>query len=121
MAHPLELAEPNVIDEELTRNCITTVEEMSIAEDRKKEMKTETELHHVKVRIPPHPPASRGCSSYPPKSGDEVQEVDQPERCLGRLLAGGICAHLLRARPAGQDSTSFPGRWMVWSSGQSND
>jgi hypothetical protein len=50
MAHPLELAEPNVIDEELTRNCITTVEEMSIAEDRKKEMKTETELHHVKVR-----------------------------------------------------------------------
>ena len=49
MAHPLELAEPNVIDEELTRNCITTVEEMSIAEDRKKEMKSETELHQVQV------------------------------------------------------------------------
>jgi len=49
MAHPLELAEPNVIDEELTRSCITTVEEMSIQEDRKQEMKTETELHHVQV------------------------------------------------------------------------
>eukprot|EP00277_Geminigera_cryophila_P028042 CAMPEP_0179463752 /NCGR_PEP_ID=MMETSP0799-20121207/45724_1 /TAXON_ID=46947 /ORGANISM="Geminigera cryophila, Strain CCMP2564" /LENGTH=544 /DNA_ID=CAMNT_0021267161 /DNA_START=12 /DNA_END=1646 /DNA_ORIENTATION=- len=49
MAHPLELAEPNVIDEELTRSCITTVEEMSIQEDRKQEMKTETELHHVQA------------------------------------------------------------------------
>ena len=52
MAHPLELAEPNVIDEELTRNCITTVEEMAITEDRKREMKTETELHHVQVTSP---------------------------------------------------------------------
>lgn len=51
MAHPLELAEPNVIDEELIRNCITTVEEMSIPDDKKKEMKTETELHSIKVRI----------------------------------------------------------------------
>jgi hypothetical protein len=50
MAHPLELAEPSVIDEELIRNCITTVEEMSIPEDKKKEMKTETELHDIKVR-----------------------------------------------------------------------
>mmetsp|Transcript_15228 Transcript_15228/g.36887 ORF Transcript_15228/g.36887 Transcript_15228/m.36887 type:complete len:527 (-) Transcript_15228:45-1625(-) len=49
MAHPLELAEPNVIDEELIRNCITTVEEISIAEDKKKEMKTETELHDIKA------------------------------------------------------------------------
>jgi hypothetical protein len=49
MAHPLELAEPNVIDEELIRNCITTVEEMSIPDDKKKEMKTETELHDIQV------------------------------------------------------------------------
>jgi hypothetical protein len=52
MAHPLELAEPNVIDEELTRDCITTVEEISITEDRKREMKTESELHHVQVASP---------------------------------------------------------------------
>jgi len=38
-----------VIDEELIRNCITTVEEMSIPEDKKKEMKTETELHDIKA------------------------------------------------------------------------
>lgn len=38
-----------MIDEELIRNCITTVEEMSIPEDKKKEMKTETELHDIKV------------------------------------------------------------------------
>mmetsp|Transcript_40907 Transcript_40907/g.83700 ORF Transcript_40907/g.83700 Transcript_40907/m.83700 type:complete len:526 (-) Transcript_40907:117-1694(-) len=49
MAHPLELAEPSVIDEELIRNCITTVEEMSIPEDKKKELKTETELHDIKA------------------------------------------------------------------------
>jgi len=49
MAHPLELAEPNVIDEDLIRNCITTVEEMSIPEEKKKEMKTETELHDIKA------------------------------------------------------------------------
>jgi hypothetical protein len=49
MAQPLELAEPNVIDEDLIRNCITTVEEMSIPEDKKKEMKAETELHDIQV------------------------------------------------------------------------
>ncbi len=49
MAHPLELAEPNVIDEDLIRNCITTVEEMSIPDDKKKEMKAETELHDIQV------------------------------------------------------------------------
>jgi len=49
MAHPLELSEPNVIDEELIRNCITTVEEMSIPDDKKKEMKAETELHAIKA------------------------------------------------------------------------
>ena len=49
MAHPLELAEPNVIDEELIRNSITMVEEMSISEDKRREMKTETELHHVQA------------------------------------------------------------------------
>jgi hypothetical protein len=49
MAHPLELAEPNVIDEDLIRNCITTVEEMSLPDEKKKEMKTETELHDIKV------------------------------------------------------------------------
>jgi hypothetical protein len=52
MAHPLELAEPNVIDEELIRACITTVEEIAIPEDKKREMKTETELHHVQVTSP---------------------------------------------------------------------
>jgi len=52
MAHPLELAEPNVIDEELIRTCITTVEEIAIPEDKKREMKTETELHHVQVTSP---------------------------------------------------------------------
>ena len=54
MAHPLELAEPNVIDEDLIRNCITTVEEMSLPDEKKKEMKTETELHDIKV-IQPNP------------------------------------------------------------------
>ncbi|KAJ1476532.1 hypothetical protein T484DRAFT_3088854 [Baffinella frigidus] len=49
MAHPLELAEPNVIDEDLIRNCITTVEEMSLPDEKKKEMKTETELHDIKA------------------------------------------------------------------------
>jgi len=49
MAHPLELAEPNVIDEELVRHCITTVVETSVAEDKKKEMKTEMDLNDVKA------------------------------------------------------------------------
>ena len=49
MAHPLELAEPNVIDEELIRSSISTVEEIAIGEDKKREMKTETALHQVRA------------------------------------------------------------------------
>mmetsp|Transcript_36740 Transcript_36740/g.114702 ORF Transcript_36740/g.114702 Transcript_36740/m.114702 type:complete len:470 (-) Transcript_36740:1828-3237(-) len=49
MAQALELAEPNVIDEELIRNCITTVEEISISEDKKREFKQETALEDIQA------------------------------------------------------------------------
>jgi hypothetical protein len=78
MAHPLELAEPNVIDEELTRDCITTVEEMSITEDRKKEMKTETELHHVQVVAQPravHAPRRRPACTLAPAHARAQQHI----------------------------------------------
>ena len=53
MAQALELAEPNVIDEELIRNCITTVEEISISEDKKREFKQETALEDIQVACRP--------------------------------------------------------------------
>ncbi len=47
--HALKLADPNVIDEELIRKCITTVEEIKLSDEKKKELKAHTELHDIKV------------------------------------------------------------------------
>ena len=47
--HALKLAEPNVIDEDLIRKCITTVEEIKLSDEKKKELKMHTELHDIKV------------------------------------------------------------------------
>ena len=46
--HALKLADPNVIDEELIRNHITTVEEIKLSDEKKKELRN-TELHDIKV------------------------------------------------------------------------
>ena len=48
--HALKLADPNVIDEELIRKCITTVEEIKLSDEKKKELKAHTELHDIKVK-----------------------------------------------------------------------
>jgi hypothetical protein len=45
----LELAGPSVIDEDLIRKCITTVEEIKLSDEKKKELKAHTELHDIKV------------------------------------------------------------------------
>jgi hypothetical protein len=47
--HALKLADPKVIDEELIRKCITTVEWIKLSDEKKKELKTHTEVHDVKV------------------------------------------------------------------------
>jgi hypothetical protein len=47
--HALKLADPNVIDEDLIRKCITTVEEIKLSEEKKKELKAYTQLHDIKV------------------------------------------------------------------------
>ncbi len=47
--HALKVANPNVIDEDLIRKCITTVEERKLSDEKKKELKAHTELHDIKV------------------------------------------------------------------------
>eukprot|EP00960_Hanusia_phi_P049833 759816-Hanusia_phi.AAC.5 len=49
MAQALELAEPNVIDEDLIRNCITTVEEISLSEEKKREFKQEIAIEDIQA------------------------------------------------------------------------
>ena len=100
MAHPLELAEPNVIDEELIRSSISTVEEIAIGEDKKREMKTEAK---EEIALKDASDAADKVSEYHSETTRDEDEATLAkgveEKALKDVAREQVCAFVAHSKP----------------------